>query len=288
MPNKLMDWIVETSWLAEHLDAPDLVVLDGSWHLPTLKRDPKAEYLAEHIPGALFFDIDDLSDETSDLPHMLPSTTKFASRMKRMGLGDGLRIVAYDTAGLFSAARVWWTFRAMGHHDVAVLNGGFSKWKSEGRPVESGEPLRRTERHFTPRGDASLVRDVHDIKAHIAKGDVQLVDARAPSRYAGAEPEPRPGVRSGHIPGARNVHYAKLLNADGTLKSVPELRQAFLDGGVDPTAPIVTTCGSGVTAAILSLALTALGNQNVPVYDGSWSEWGRADSGLPIATGPKP
>lgn len=288
MPTAAQKWIVETEWLAEHLDAPDLVVLDASWHLPTAKRDGKAEYLAEHIPGAQFFDIEDISDEKSSLPHMLPSTIKFASRMKKMGVGDGMRIVVYDSAGVQSAPRAWWMFRVMGHTDVAVLNGGLKKWKAEGRPVESGPPLRRTERHFTPRFDASLVRDFSDIRAHVAQKDVQLVDARGASRYSGDEAEFRPGLRSGHIPGSFNVPSSKLLTAEGTLKSAAALRQAFVDAGVDPDSPIVTTCGSGVSAAILSLALTTLGQTNAPVYDGSWSEWGREDSGVPIATGSQP
>jgi thiosulfate/3-mercaptopyruvate sulfurtransferase len=278
-------WIVETDWLASHLDAPDLVVFDASWHLPTTGRDPKAEYLAEHIPGALFFDIDDLSDEKSSLPHMLPSTVKFASRMKKMGVGDGMRIVVYDTQGLFSAARVWWTFRAMGHEDVAVLNGGLKKWKSEGRPLEDGLPLRRTERHYTPRFNASLVRDMDDMKQTLAKRSAQIVDARPAGRFTGSEPEPRPGLRGGHLPGSRNVPSQLLLNDDGTLKPVPELEKIFAGAGIDPTLPVITSCGSGVTASILSLALAVLGQTNAAVYDGSWAEWG-ADNGLPIETGP--
>jgi thiosulfate/3-mercaptopyruvate sulfurtransferase len=278
-------WIVETDWLASHLDAPDLVVFDGSWHLPTTGRDPKAEYLAEHIPGALFFDIDDLSDEKSSLPHMLPSTVKFASRMKKMGVGDGMRIVVYDTHGLFSAARVWWTFRAMGHEDVAVLNGGLKKWKSEGRPLEDGPTLRRTERHYTPRFNASLVRDMDDMKQTLAKRSAQIVDARPAGRFTGIEPEPRPGLRGGHLPGSRNVPSQLLLNDDGTLKPVSELAKIFAGAGIDPTLPVITSCGSGVTASILSLALAVLGQTNAAVYVGSWAEWG-ADNGLPVETGP--
>lgn len=288
MPNSVRNWIVETGWLAEHLSAPDLVVLDASWHLPTTKRDGKAEYLTEHIPGAQFFDIEDISDEKSQLPHMLPSTTKFASRMKRMGVGDGMRIVVYDSVGIGSAPRAWWMFRVMGHTDVAVLNGGLKKWKAEGRPVESGAPAPRSERHFTPRFDAGLVRDLADMRAHVTKKDVQMLDARAAPRYSGEEKEFRPGLRAGHIPGSHNLPYGKLLNADGTLRSVAELRKAFVDAGVNPDHPIVTTCGSGVSAAVLALALTQLGQTNAPVYDGSWSEWGREDSGLPIATGHQP
>ena len=217
-------WLVESDWLASHLDTPGLVVLDGSMHLPTAKRDAKAEYLASHIPGALFFDIDDIADETSSLPHMLPSADKFASRMKKMGIGDGMHVVAYDSEGLYSAARVWWMFRAMGHEEVRVLNGGLKKWKAEGRALEDGEPRRRTERHFTAMLNAELVRDASDVKALIGSKAAQIVDARAAARFAGSVPEPRAGLRSGHIPGSRNVPFASLLNADGTLKEAAERR----------------------------------------------------------------
>ncbi len=278
-------YVVETDWLATHLNAPDLVVLDGSWHLPTAGRDPRAEYLAEHIPGALFFDIDEISDETSSLPHMLPSTVKFASRMKKMGIGDGMRVVVYDSAGMFSAARVWWTFRVMGHEDVAVLNGGLPKWKAEGRPVSSEPPPGRSERHFTPRLNASLVRDLEDMKRIVENGSAQIADARGPGRFAGTEPEPRPGLRSGHIPGSRNVPYSRLLNPDGTLKPAPELHRLFSEAGIDPLKPVVTTCGSGVSAAVLSLALAIIGQPDSALYDGSWSEWGREDAGTPVETG---
>jgi thiosulfate/3-mercaptopyruvate sulfurtransferase len=283
--NSAKKWIVETDWLATHIDAPDLVVFDGSWHLPTTGRNPKAEYLAAHIPNALFFDIDDLSDEKSPLPHMLPSTVKFASRMKKMGVGDGIRIVVYDTQGLFSAARVWWTFRAMGHEDVAVLNGGLKKWMLEGRPVEDGPPRKRPECHFTPLMNASLVRDMDDMKEALSKKSAQIVDARPPARFAGSEPEPRPGLRGGHLPGARNVPSQTLLNDDGTLKTPAELSKIFAVAGIDPALPVITTCGSGVTASILSLALAVLGQTNAAVYDGSWAEWG-AENGLPIESGP--
>ncbi len=285
MLNTAKQWIVETDWLAEHLNAPDLLVFDGSWHLPTTGRNAKSEYLAAHIPDALFFDIDDLSDEKSPLPHMLPSTVKFASRMKKMGVGDGMRVVVYDSEGLFSAARVWWTFRAMGHEDVAVLNGGLKKWKAEGRAIEDGMPRKRPECHFTPLMNASLVRDMDDIKHILAKKSAQIVDARPAGRFAGSEPEPRPGLRCGHLPGSRNVPSQALLNADGTLKPAAELQRIFADAGIDPALPVITTCGSGVTASILSFALAVLGQTNAAVYDGSWAEWG-ADNGLPIETGP--
>ena len=278
-------WIVDTDWLASHLDAPDLVVFDASWHLPTDNRDPKAEYLAGHIPGALFFDIDDLTDEKSPLPHMLPSTVKFASRMKKMGVGDGMRIVVYDTLGMFSAPRAWWTLRAMGHEDVAVLDGGLKKWTAEGRELEDGPARKRTERHFTPLMNASLIRDMDDVKKVIQKRSAQLVDARPAGRFEGRDPEPRPGLRAGHLPGSRNVPSQSLINADGTLKSSPELAKIFADAGIDPKLPVVTSCGSGVTASILSLALAVLGQTNAAVYDGSWAEWG-AENGPPLETGP--
>lgn len=284
MPNSAKNWIVETDWLASHLDAPDLVIFDGSWHLPTTGRDAKAEYLAEHIPGALFFDIDDLSDEKSDLPHMLPSTVKFASRMKKMGVGDGKRIVVYDSYGLFSAARVWWTFRTMGHQDVAVLNGGLKKWKAEGRPLEDGLPPSRTARHFTPLQNSELIRDIGDMKEYVAKGNMQIVDARPAGRFEGTDPEPRPGLRQGHIPGSKNVPSALIVNADGTIKSKAELEKIFRAAGINPQEPVVTTCGSGVTASMLSLALAVIGQTNAAVYDGSWAEWGK-DNGLPIESG---
>jgi thiosulfate/3-mercaptopyruvate sulfurtransferase len=278
-------WLVETQWLASHLDSPGLVVLDGSMHLPTSGRDAKAEYLAAHIPGALFFDIDDIADDRSPLPHMLPTADKFASRVKKMGIGDGMQVIAYDSEGLYSAARVWWMFRAMGHTDVRVLNGGLKKWKAEGRPLEDGEPRRRSERHFTATLNAELVRDVGDIRGLIASKAAQIVDARAAGRFEGTLPEPRKGLRSGHIPGSRNVPFASLLEADGTLKPATELEAIFAKAGVDTSRPVVASCGSGVTAGVVALALAVLGRADAAVYDGSWSEWG-ADPALPIETGP--
>jgi thiosulfate/3-mercaptopyruvate sulfurtransferase len=286
LPQTAKNWIVETDWLADHLHAPDLVILDGSWHLPTANRDAKAEYLAEHIPGALFFDIDDIRDDTSPLPHMLPSTVKFASRMKKMGVGDGMRIVVYDTIGVFSAARVWWTFRAMGHEDVAVLNGGLKKWKAEGRPLEDGPPVPRSARHYTPLLNAQLIRDLDDMKALLKQPSAQIVDARPAARFEGTEAEPRPGLRRGHVPGARNVPSSSIVNPDGTLKSTPELEKIFKDAGIEPSQPVITTCGSGVTASMLALALAVLGQTNAGVYDGSWAEWGQETNDLPVETGP--
>jgi len=285
VPLSAKNWIVETDWLAQHLEAPDLVVFDASWHLPDAKRDQSAEYRQAHIPGALFFDIDDLVDEKSQLPHMLPSTVKFASRMKKMGVGDGMRIVVYDVDGLYSAARAWWTFRVMGHEDVAVLNGGLKKWIGEDRPVEDGPPPRRSERHYTPRLNADLIRDIDDMRGLLRSPTEQIVDARSAGRFEGTEPEPWPGLRSGHIPGSRSVHYEMMLNPDGTFRKAEEIEKIFQQAGVDPQKPVVTTCGSGVTASILSLGLAVLGQTNASVYDGSWAEWGQ-DNGLPVETGP--
>jgi thiosulfate/3-mercaptopyruvate sulfurtransferase len=289
MPDLRRRYIVDTRWLAEHLEAPDLIVLDASWYLPAEKRDPKAEFATAHIPGALFFDIDDISDDTSPLPHMLPSTVKFASRMKRLGIGDGCRIVVYDgsSVGMMSAPRAWWTFRAMGCEDVAVLDGGLMKWKAEGRPLTAESPARRSSHHFTPRANAALVRDLDDMKALCRSGAAQIADARSAGRFAGSEPEPRPGLRSGHIPGARNVPFTLLLDPDGTLKPSAELVRIFEAAGIDPRRPVVTSCGSGVSAAVLSLALAVIGQPDTGLYDGSWAEWGQADLGTEVATSSK-
>lgn len=279
-------YLVSTGWLADHLAAPDLVVLDASWHLPTLTRDPFAEYLAGHIPGALYFDIDDICDDTSPLPHMLPSPAKFSSRMRAMGVGDGKRIVVYDSAGMFSAPRVWWTFRVMGCEDVAVLDGGLPKWRAEGHPLEEG-PVRRQERHFTARRNAGMVCGLDAVMAIVEGRDAsgaQIVDARSPGRFRGEEPEPREGVRPGRMPGALNLPYGELLNPDCTLRPAAELRAAFERAGVDLSRPIVTSCGSGVTAAILSLALEIIGHRQTTLYDGAWSEWG-ARGDLAVETG---
>ena len=277
-------WLTETDELARELDAPDLVIIDASWHMPAENRNAYEEYLAEHIPGGIFFDIDEIADTKSGLPHMLPPPEKFSSRMRSMGIGDGSRIVVYDSAGLFSAARVWWTFRVMGVDDVSVLNGGLPKWKREGRPLESGPPRSRTARHFTARRNLDLVRDASDIKALLKDRSAEIVDARAADRFAGKAPEPRPGLRSGHIPGSHNLPYAKLLNKDGTFKTGPEIERLFEEAGVDLTKPVVASCGSGITASVLALGLAEIGHRRAAVYDGSWSEWG-ADQNLPIETG---
>ncbi|MCL3881520.1 3-mercaptopyruvate sulfurtransferase [Marivita sp. GX14005] len=275
--------LVSTQWLAAHMRDPDLRILDGSWHMPDTGRNAKAEYEAGHIPGARFFDIDDIADSRSDLPHMVPPVEKFMSRMRAMGVGDGHQIVVYDGAGLFSAARVWWMFKLMGHRDVAVLDGGFPKWVAEGREIEDMPPIVR-DRHMTVRRQAHLVRDVTQVSAAAKLRDHEIIDARSPGRFRGEDPEPREGLRAGHIPGSRNVHYASLLNDDHTLKAPEETRAIFEAAGVDLSRPAITTCGSGVTAAILSLALARMGKDDHSLYDGSWTEWGMFPT-LPIATG---
>jgi thiosulfate/3-mercaptopyruvate sulfurtransferase len=268
--------LVSTDWLAAHLKDPDLRVLDASWYLPDAGRDAKAEYRDAHIPGARFFDIDEIADLRSNLPHMAPPPEKFIARMRAMGVGDGHQVVVYDGAGLFSAARVWWLFRLMGKTDVAVLDGGFPKWKAEGREIEDMPPLVK-DRHITVSRQNHLVKDVTQV-AHAAKlGEAVIVDARGAPRFKGEVAEPRPGLRSGHIPGAKNVPFATVLNGDGTMKSVPELKQVFEAAGVDLRKPIITSCGSGVTAAVLSLALERMGHRNHALYDGSWAEWGMYD-----------
>lgn len=268
--------LVSTDWLATRLGEPDLAVLDASWYLPAMNRDGRAEYLAGHIPGAAFFDIDEIADHSTSLPHMLPDQDAFARAMGELGVGDGMEVVVYDGAGLFSAPRVWWMLRIFGVRNVHVLDGGLPKWTAEGRPVERGAPKRRDGQpagtQFTARFDEGAVASFDDVRRALESGVAQVADARSAPRFNGEAPEPRPGLPSGHMPGACNVPATSLV-ADGRLKPTDAVLRAFAQAGVDPDRPLITSCGSGVSAAILNLAL-AMANKPAPrLYDGSWSEW---------------
>ena len=279
------DALVSTDWLAARLDAPDVRVVDGSFYLPAQKRDPKTEFVNQHIPGAVFFDIDEIADTDSPLPHMLPATEKFSARVRKLGLGDGSKIVVYDTSPMTGACRVWWMFRAMGHKDVAVLDGGLPKWLRENRPV-TDDPTPPRDRHFTARLDNTLVRSVDDVRGLIDSKREQIVDARAAGRFRGETPEPRAGLRSGHMPGAYNLPYNELLDpTTGTMLPADKLAARIAASGIDPAKKVTASCGSGVTACVIGLALYLTGSPEAAIYDGSWTEWGgRADT--PIVTGP--
>lgn len=277
-----MDLLVTTEWLANELQANDLRVVDASYFLAEHGRDALAEYEAEHIPGAVFMDLAEIADLSSPLPNMLPAPEKFASRMQSLGLGDGSRVVLYDNSPLHTSARAWWMLKVFGAHDVAILDGGLAKWKAEGRDLASGkESLRH--RHFTVWADDSRVRNLEQMKANLESSAEQVVDARSPARFTGEEPDPRPATHAGHIPGSANIHYPQLFNADGSWKRGDALRAVYEGAGIDLSKPIVATCGSGITAAILVFGAQLLGN-TASLYDGSWAEWG-ADRTTPKAMG---
>ena len=266
--------VVTTAWLAAHLGAVDFRIIDARWYLPTARRDAKAEYREAHVPGAVYFDIDQVADRGSELPHMLPAPEAFAAAVAALGVGDGDRVVVYGARHLIASARVWWTFRVFGHDRVAVLDGGFPRWREEGRPTEAGEqrpPVRR----FTARPRFHLLADLERLRANLTSRETQVLDARSAGRFHGTEPEPRPGLRSGHIPKSLSLPYDRLFRAvDGSLLPPEGLRAAFAQAGLDLEQPVVTTCGSGVSAAVLALGLHLLGRPDAAVYDGSWSEYG--------------
>jgi thiosulfate/3-mercaptopyruvate sulfurtransferase len=277
--------LVTTDWLAQHLNDPDIRVVDASYHMPAVPREAKAEFSAQHIPGAVFFDIDGIADKTIPLPHMLPTAEVFAQAVTDLGIGRDSTVVVYDVYDLFSAARVWWTFRIFGHDKVFVLDGGLPKWLAEGRPTEAGAAAPKVAGEpIAARLNPALVRNADAVLANIDRKVEQVVDARSQGRFEATAPEPRAGLRGGHIPGSRNVPFNDLI-ANGRLRPADELAARFQDAGVDVNRPLVTSCGSGLTAAILALALYEIGQPDVALYDGSWTEWGgRAD--LPVATGP--
>lgn len=263
--------LVSTDWLAEHL--PQVRLLDASWHMPASARDANADFTAAHIPGAQFFDLDEHSNPATSLPHMLPPAEAFAEAVSALGIANDDAVVVYDTAGLFSAARTWWMFRAFGHINIAVLDGGLPKWQAEGRPTEQGIPAPVAKTYFRASYNPGFVRGKADVAQNLQTGDAIVLDARSKARFSGEEADPRPGIRAGHIPGSRNLHYTACLNADGTMKTPQELSNLL---NVGENQPVISSCGSGVTACILDLALELTGHKNHAVYDGSWAEWGSA------------
>jgi len=281
-PSPASRWLKSTDWLAQRLRDRDVIAVDGSYFLPTQKRDARAEYRGGHIPGAVFFDIEAISDHSTELPHMLPGTTQFGEAVGALGIGDGDTVVVYDSLGLYSAARVWWTFRVFGATDAYILDGGLPKWKAEGRPLETGD-TKREPKQFHAEMNVGAVAMLADVRMALTDDSAQVVDARSAERFSGKAPEPRPGLRSGHMPGSFNVPYDRLLE-NGRLASRERIEAAFASAGVDLDKPIITSCGSGVTAAILTLALESVGKEPKGLYDGSWAEWGSRPD-LPVERG---
>ena len=275
-------WLVSTQWVADRLQLPDFVVVDGSFYLPAMKRDPAAEFLGGHIPGAVRFDVDEIADKSSTLPHMLPNKDEFARAVGQLGIGERDTIVVYDGAGLFSAPRVWWTFRLFGTSNVFILDGGLARWKAEGRPIESG-PVTPAPKVFHASEPAKIVAGIAEVRKALETKSAQILDVRPADRFRGEAPEPRPGLRPGHMPGARNVPSSAVVE-NGSLASPEKIRAALAAGGIDLDRPIITSCGSGVSAATMWLALDSIGIAPQGLYDGSWSEWG-AHADLPVVTG---
>ncbi len=275
--------LVETDWLADRLGDPGIRIVDATWYLPGVDRSGRDEYAERHIPGAVYWDLDEIVDPADPRPHMLPDAAAFAEHMARLGIGDGMKVVVYDAVGSMTAPRVWWMLRSFGHDDVAVLDGGFAKWLAEGRPTDADAPAIGTG-HFTATVRPHMVRDVVAVRANLDSGAAQILDARSAGRFAGTEPELRPNCRSGHIPGSLNLPYTGLI--DGELKTflpADTLAERFAASGIDASRPVVTTCGSGVTACVLALGLHLVGRDDVAIYDGSWSEWGTRDD-TPVET----
>jgi thiosulfate/3-mercaptopyruvate sulfurtransferase len=287
MPYAHPEALASTEWLAEHLDDPHIRIIDSSFKLPGISPTAREDYDRGHIPGAVFFDIDDIAEPGTSPPHMIPSPELFAQKIGALGIGDDDRVIVYDSAGLSSAGRAWWMLRLFGHHDVALLDGGLPKWKAEGRPLETVPPT-PPRRHFTARFDGALVRDKRALQDNLATRREQVVDARAAGRFEGTAEETRPGLRRGHIPGSRNLPYDRVTDPQThRMRDADELARLFREARVALDRPIVTSCGSGVTACALAFALHLIGHPDAAVYDGSWSEWGLPGD-TPVETGPAP